>query len=140
MPHVFLLSNCSSTSCFFNQNTRSYCSDRVLVIGFFFFFQAEDGIRDHCVTEVQTCALPICNDVRGTITIPPAGASPPGAGATLAILTYNSPFAGVPIVFVQQAGIINFFWTASDTGGFSVATAAVLTISTTYFINYIVVG
>src|SRR5438132_87889 len=25
----------------------------------FFFFQAEDGIRDHCVTEVQTCALPI---------------------------------------------------------------------------------
>src|SRR5437588_6958172 len=27
---------------------------------FFFFFQAEDGIRDHCVTGVQTCALPIC--------------------------------------------------------------------------------
>src|SRR5260221_727142 len=23
----------------------------------FFFFQAEDGIRDHCVTGVQTCAL-----------------------------------------------------------------------------------
>src|SRR5438034_4428894 len=28
---------------------------------FFFFFQAEDGIRDHCVTGVQTCALPIFN-------------------------------------------------------------------------------
>src|SRR5947207_12075946 len=28
-------------------------------IFFFFFFQAEDGIRDHCVTGVQTCALPI---------------------------------------------------------------------------------
>src|SRR5438034_11805926 len=27
---------------------------------YFFFFQAEDGIRDHCVTGVQTCALPIC--------------------------------------------------------------------------------
>src|SRR5438034_5545167 len=26
---------------------------------FYFFFQAEDGIRDHCVTGVQTCALPI---------------------------------------------------------------------------------
>src|SRR5438034_11125702 len=26
---------------------------------FAFFFQAEDGIRDHCVTGVQTCALPI---------------------------------------------------------------------------------
>src|SRR5947207_6164714 len=26
---------------------------------FVFFFQAEDGIRDHCVNGVQTCALPI---------------------------------------------------------------------------------
>src|SRR5207248_8601968 len=26
---------------------------------FFFFFQAEDGIRDRTVTGVQTCALPI---------------------------------------------------------------------------------
>src|SRR5688500_19714200 len=26
----------------------------------FFFFQAEDGIRDYKVTGVQTCALPIC--------------------------------------------------------------------------------
>src|SRR5438105_8616209 len=26
----------------------------------FFFFQAEDGIRDPLVTGVQTCALPIC--------------------------------------------------------------------------------
>ena len=32
----------------------------VLFFVFFFFFQAEDGIRDHCVTGVQTCALPIC--------------------------------------------------------------------------------
>src|SRR5437870_9407083 len=31
---------------------------------FFFFFQAEDGIRDGHVTGVQTCALPILsNDV-----------------------------------------------------------------------------
>src|SRR5215213_10364724 len=28
---------------------------------FFFFFQAEDGIRDWSVTGVQTCALPIWN-------------------------------------------------------------------------------
>src|SRR5688500_20251011 len=27
--------------------------------GLFFFFQAEDGIRDYKVTGVQTCALPI---------------------------------------------------------------------------------
>src|SRR2546430_12178535 len=31
------------------------CVSRV----FFFFFQAEDGIRDLTVTGVQTCALPI---------------------------------------------------------------------------------
>src|SRR5690606_40769622 len=30
-----------------------------LLMIFFFFFQAEDGIRDFHVTGVQTCALPI---------------------------------------------------------------------------------
>src|SRR5437773_10803023 len=30
----------------------------------FFFFQAEDGIRDRDVTGVQTCALPICRRAR----------------------------------------------------------------------------
>src|SRR2546430_6632965 len=33
--------------------------DCVVWIRFFFFFQAEDGIRDLTVTGVQTCALPI---------------------------------------------------------------------------------
>src|SRR5205823_10849588 len=36
----------------------------------FFFFQAEDGIRDKLVTEVQTCALPISHGVT-----PPARSS-----------------------------------------------------------------
>src|SRR5438034_1634565 len=31
----------------------------LLLLFLYFFFQAEDGIRDHCVTGVQTCALPI---------------------------------------------------------------------------------
>src|SRR5258707_11446396 len=31
---------------------------------FFFFFQAEDGIRDWSVTGFQTCALPICPNTR----------------------------------------------------------------------------
>src|SRR5699024_11778957 len=44
------------------------CTDSVLyyivhlsdtLFSFFFFFQAEDGIRDRNVTGVQTCALPI---------------------------------------------------------------------------------
>src|SRR2546422_2218700 len=36
----------------------SFIQSRPLL--FFFFFQAEDGIRDVAVTGVQTCALPIC--------------------------------------------------------------------------------
>src|SRR5256884_2975452 len=32
---------------------------RCVFLFFFFFFQAEDGIRDVAVTGVQTCALPI---------------------------------------------------------------------------------
>src|SRR6266446_8114640 len=31
---------------------------------FYFFFQAEDGIRDYKVTGVQTCALPISSPKR----------------------------------------------------------------------------
>src|SRR5690606_40324329 len=44
----------------------------------FFFFQAEDGIRDFHVTGVQTCALPICTagDAPGT-----AGAAAPAEPA-----------------------------------------------------------
>src|SRR2546429_3645074 len=43
------------------------CRDRVYrcdegVVFCFFFFQAEDGIRDVAVTGVQTCALPIYRD------------------------------------------------------------------------------
>src|SRR2546422_4761311 len=35
-----------------------------MLVFFFFFFQAEDGIRDVAVTGVQTCALPICERER----------------------------------------------------------------------------
>src|SRR2546430_6858365 len=37
---------------------------RVFLSFFFFFFQAEDGIRDLTVTGVQTCALPISIDTQ----------------------------------------------------------------------------
>src|SRR6266403_4332760 len=36
----------------------------MLLVLFFFFFQAEDGIRDLYVTGVQTCALPISHVLR----------------------------------------------------------------------------
>src|SRR5205807_6843222 len=36
---------------------------------YFFFFQAEDGIRDYKVTGVQTCALPISLVIRRLINL-----------------------------------------------------------------------
>src|SRR5256885_4067234 len=41
-------------------------NDLTLIVLFFFFFQAEDGIRDYKVTGVQTCALPICSASEST--------------------------------------------------------------------------
>src|SRR2546426_10490720 len=54
---------------------------------FFFFFQAEDGIRDYKVTGVQTCALPIWarSRARARARASPAGRSPgarPDGGAS----------------------------------------------------------
>src|SRR3712207_8558572 len=49
----------------------SFCSFVVWIyvltccLCFFFFFQAEDGIRDIGVTGVQTCALPIYKAIGG---------------------------------------------------------------------------
>src|SRR5207249_9365305 len=37
----------------------------------YFFFQAEDGIRDRNVTGVQTCALPILKESSGQLTASP---------------------------------------------------------------------
>src|SRR3712207_4008191 len=68
----------------------------------FFFFQAEDGIRDIGVTGVQTCALPIYND---------------SADKSARFVNLCNAF-GIPLVFlmdvpgfmvgtkVEQAGII----------------------------------
>src|SRR5260370_32806658 len=38
-----------------------------MMVESFFFFQAEDGIRDSSVTGVQTCALPIFSLLGGRI-------------------------------------------------------------------------
>src|SRR2546429_3030368 len=48
----------------------------VLHVFLFFFFQAEDGIRDVAVTGVQTCALPIsglCSRLAGLLLQPLTG-------------------------------------------------------------------
>src|SRR3989441_7670554 len=53
MTHSYYDDGCES--CYFNYSSR------------FFFFQAEDGIRDKLVTGVQTCALPICGKMEDVI-------------------------------------------------------------------------
>src|SRR2546430_4122987 len=40
-------------------------SSAACFVSIFFFFQAEDGIRDLTVTGVQTCALPILHRATG---------------------------------------------------------------------------
>src|SRR6266850_1927518 len=53
-----------------------------MIVFYFFFFQAEDGIRDYKVTGVQTCALPISTRLllrfpsRLRVTVTAANAAP----------------------------------------------------------------
>src|SRR2546425_12074593 len=97
---------------------------------FFFFFQAEDGIRDKLVTGVQTCALPISVDLgaggrtnafsffgwarRATLTKAPAtdnqvavtGTRVP-ADPTVCLTTLHPsarPLVGEPVAFTVTSG------------------------------------
>src|SRR5206468_6170900 len=56
---------------------------------FFFFFQAEDGIRDLIVTGVQTCALPIFF-APGSVLLPVSAAVSGLSGG----VTYNFRLVG----------------------------------------------
>src|SRR3989440_1931008 len=60
--------NILSTSYHTFSRSPSLCNVLFVTVSFslffFFFFQAEDGIRDLIVTGVQTCALPISPDLR----------------------------------------------------------------------------
>src|SRR5256885_13120696 len=75
--------------------------ESLLHISFFFFFQAEDGIRDYKVTGVQTCALPISryqNKIQGEI-------GPPDPSAAVVYLEGNFPASSAtnpPSVRMEQ--------------------------------------
>src|SRR5256885_3768246 len=51
--------DCRKANAWTKVNLKTVVVCRLLSGGVFFFFQAEDGIRDYKVTGVQTCALPI---------------------------------------------------------------------------------
>src|SRR6266446_8837472 len=59
----------------------------VILLVFFFFFQAEDGIRDYKVTGVQTCALPISAPTARSR----AGSFPSSARASKAGISVERP-------------------------------------------------
>src|SRR3989442_10660864 len=56
-------------TCFIRRVGASVYSYSTFSLAFFFFFQAEDGIRDADVTGVQTCALPISLTSGTTLTV-----------------------------------------------------------------------
>src|SRR5256885_9959298 len=64
----------------------------------FFFFQAEDGIRDYKVTGVQTCALPIFAIAGAGLTLAPRVAAVVVAWLLIAGL------AGAAVSLVRRAG------------------------------------
>src|SRR3712207_7701981 len=71
----------------------------------FFFFQAEDGIRDIGVTGVQTCALPIFRQsdilftAQNTTTI----------NGTMTIITEDAHIENVPTYITLQNNLISIF-------------------------------
>src|SRR5690606_40855717 len=75
----------------------------------FFFFQAEDGIRDFHVTGVQTCALPI---------------SLGGFGATVAeAFTWHTAFRAFGLIGIVYAIILIFFLHETKSAGAILKTA-----------------
>src|SRR2546426_3639337 len=76
---------------------------------FFFFFQAEDGIRDYKVTGVQTCALPILLVDRITLRATNTPTPSPPSPLTASIMgpieqLVAEQFPGIPVVPVMEAG------------------------------------
>src|SRR3989454_4123283 len=109
----------------------------------FFFFQAEDGIRDYKVTGVQTCALPICVPIaaESSLTQPGAAIGTPGYMApeqaasgrvdgradlhSLAVVAFEALGGGPPAFKADRAGLVRALRTARPALSARVATALV---------------
>src|SRR5207237_8615636 len=133
----------------------SFCNMYLL----FFFFQAEDGIRDSSVTGVQTCALPISiakwdgsswtalgsgvnyavyalavsgSDLYAGGTFTTAGGKVSAYVARAYLLTF-------PALSVRRSGIppggIMVSWPSADTAGFALEQAATLAAPGTWVSN-----
>src|SRR5215211_5435433 len=75
----------------------------------FFFFQAEDGIRDHCVTGVQTCALPISDVIVRAI-----GDGPLQMGVMVVLAMSTAVVLGGGALLVVEAAVSALLLAAID--------------------------
>src|SRR5438128_9502627 len=80
---------------------------------FFFFFQAEDGIRDATVTGVQTCALPIftaADDPDAMVALPVIGLTGAALVSFLLVLSLPGLITGIGLLqrrpWARIAGIV----------------------------------
>src|SRR3989454_3456946 len=109
----------------------------IVKLGLFFFFQAEDGIRDYKVTGVQTCALPISSGLTGSSVLFAASATRDVAAQLLrasidtqtaiagqAVSTppavrvvdqYGNPIPGAPVTFALTGGLLGSLTPSSAT-------------------------
>src|SRR2546421_1611595 len=70
----------------------------------FFFFQAEDGIRDLIVTGVQTCALPI------SMEMPPTKATKGGEVRIVDSSNFKISTTTMAMVTVHPGGLRELHW------------------------------
>src|SRR6266404_7139923 len=96
------------------------------IIGFFFFFQAEDGIRDKLVTGVQTCALPIFLENNGdSWTLAEPRVSCKSGGDAKFVVGGEIPIPVVSglgqtsVIYKQYGVILEFHPVADDQGNVS---------------------
>src|SRR4051794_41293127 len=81
---------------------------------FFFFFQAEDGIRDGRVTGVQTCALPISKRFSSRFSgTPPKPCASMRMKQTLLSLRNGTKSLGPMWILSAGSGTSSCDWTAS---------------------------
>src|SRR5689334_24229246 len=74
----------------------------------FFFFQAEDGIRDGTVTGVQTCALPIYRARAGLPSSRASGSSPTPLGRARNMVSLGDAARdGRALVHVQACAVLD---------------------------------
>src|SRR6266446_5052243 len=72
----------------------------------FFFFQAEDGIRDYKVTGVQTCALPILADNQNTPAAAHRGAVREGPALLQGIVLCGSCGRRMTVRYQREASLV----------------------------------